>query len=188
MTKIDGVKRKMRARSMSLTGRLSLKEDEDEPSVCVCVGLCIYIPVCMCTLTTASSCHCQCLMELPVGQHFINSVALSIANPSLTLCACVWVRRCERVYECLWLWAIVRHHCHALPHVNLTRKRDIYKTMANCLAEVEIRDCQCHELPLPSCRRCGMRSWSSLTPAPHVHSKPNETLHSFPHLSPPPVS
>lgn len=116
-TEIDPVKEKMRASFMSLTGWLSLKEDEDEPSVCVCVY----------TLTTASSCHCQCLMELPVGQHFIISVALSIANPSVILCASV---SCEGVYKCLRVWAIVRHHCHALPHVNITRRRVVCKTMA----------------------------------------------------------
>lgn len=89
--------------------------------LCVYVWLCVHICVCMCTLTTASSCHCQCLMELPVGQHFIISVALSIANPSLTpcVCACADVKAsksgtyvCVRVSVCGPLFAITVMCCH----------------------------------------------------------------------------
>ncbi len=146
----------------------------------------------MCTLTTASSCHCQCLMELPVGQHFIISVALSIANPSLTLCVC----RCEREeewYVCVVSVSLCVGHCSPSLSCAATcqhnkKERHPQRVGKLRVAGVEIRDCERVELLLPSCQRSGIHFRSLLAAAPHVHSKPNETLHSFPRLSPPLVS
>lgn len=116
------MKGKMRASSTSLTGWLSLRGDEDEPSVCVSGYVCMYsVPMCVCTLTTASSCHCQHLMELPEGQHFIISVALSIAQPSFTVC------KSADANKCLCAQPVVHITVMPLSHVNITRKRCLPK-------------------------------------------------------------
>lgn len=108
-TEIDPVKGKMRASSMSLTGWLSLRGDEDQPSVCVSGYVCVCTVFPRSSATTASSCHCQHLMELPEGQHFIISVALSIAQPSFTVCKSADANKCLCARPVVHITVVHRH-------------------------------------------------------------------------------
>lgn len=102
-------------RKFQVPNRLAVIERRWGWAIWVYVWVCVYIPVCICTYKTALSCHCQRLMELPVGQHFIISVALSIAKPSLT-CMCLYVSeqtgKCTRVSVCGPSVAITVICCH----------------------------------------------------------------------------
>lgn len=83
----------------------------------------------------------------------------------------------ERASVCVCVvGAIVRHHCHALPHVNITRGIDVCETMANCGAELKILDGEGLELLLPSCERSGIHFWSSLARCPHMSTQ-NQMKH-----------
>lgn len=193
-TEIDAAK----GRSMSLTGWLSLKEDEDV-SVCVsaCPGVCIYSPVHVHS-------HDSLILSLSVPNGAAGGTALyylsgPVNSEAITHSECPRVcgfadvkalERYLRVHLCLRVWAIVCNHCHALPHVNITRKGDIRNRLANYVLQtrrhVTVYCTWCVTAPLmpTMCHRF-------LEPprrAPHVHSKRNETLHSFPRLSPPLVS
>lgn len=134
--------------------------------------------------------HDSLILSLSVPNGAASGTALyylsgPVNSKPITHSECVYVCTTPHtsgyVCVCLCVRAIVRHHCHALPHVNITRKRD---TLANCVAGMEIHDRGGLELLLPTCQRSGIH----FTAALHVHSKPNETLHSFPRLSPPLVS
>lgn len=177
---------------MSLTGCLSQEEDE---VLAICAYICGY-------------------MKLFVHVHSRSSLILSLSRPNgaasgtavyylcgpvnskpIThfvlyrhkyMCVCVWSGEsaCERQVEwlvsgCLTLfnWAIVCHNCHELPQVRITRKIDTcYTLLTNFQYMLSY-------FP-PSCQHGGIDFWKPLTDAPHVHSKSNETLHSFPCLSP----
>lgn len=158
-------------------------------------------------LSHLSVCLCMCIYSC-VHLHLQDSLILSLSasngaasgtalyylsgpvNSKAITHLCVFVREWAdwKVYESRCVWAIGRHHCHSLPHVNITRKSGVHETMANRAADFEIFDWQWLKLLLPSCQRSAIHFWSSLIAVPHVHSKPNETLDSFPRLSPPLVS